>query len=244
MFLIYSRIIVGPQAMPKILFVLLTGVAVTGCAPFQPYSEQPLPNRYTVKPDDNIHSIAFALEVTPGQLREANPWVDPLYIAPGTQLTIPDDSPLNDYAYSDTDEGADQSSAQSDSQLRRSDFIWPLARFEVSSPFGRRRGRLHAGIDLRAARGTQIRASAAGRVKYSGYNRGYGHMIVIDHGGGIETAYAHNQRNMVQRGQRVQQGTIIATVGRSGNATGYHVHFEFRKHGRALDPVRHLQAAL
>ncbi|MDH3635552.1 MAG: LysM peptidoglycan-binding domain-containing M23 family metallopeptidase [Gammaproteobacteria bacterium] len=230
--------------MLKVLFVLTTVVTVFGCAPFQPYSERPSPNYYSVKSNDNIHSIAFALEVTPGQLRHANPWVDPLYIEPGTQLVIPDASPHSHYAYGDANQQADQSNAHLDSQLRRSDFIWPLARFEISSHFGRRRGRMHAGIDLRAARGTQIRASAAGRVKYSGYNRGYGHMIVIDHGGGIETAYAHNQRNMVQRGQRVQQGAIIATVGRSGNATGYHVHFEFRRDGRAMDPVRHLQAAL
>jgi len=230
--------------MQKILFLLLTVVAVFGCAPFQPYTDQTPPNYYTVKPDDNIHSIAFALEVTPGQLRRANPWVDPLYIAPGTRLVIPDNSPHNRYAYGDAKPEADQSNAQIDSQLRRSDFIWPLARFEVSSPFGRRRGRPHDGIDLSADRGTPIRAAAAGRVKFSGYNRGYGHMIVIDHGAGIETAYAHNQRNLVQQGERVQRGKTIATVGKSGNATGYHVHFEFRRYGRALDPARHLQAAL
>ena len=230
--------------MLKVLFVLFTVVAVFGCASVQPYSERSSQNHYTVKADDNIHSIAFALEVTPGQLREANPWVDPLYLEPGTLIVIPEDSPHNSYAYDDMMQGVDQQGAQTGSQLRHSDFIWPLARFEVSSPFGRRRGRLHAGIDLRAVRGAQIRASAAGIVKYSGYNRGYGHMIVIDHGGGIETAYAHNQRNLVQRGQRVQQGTIIGTVGRSGNATGYHVHFEFRRYGRAVDPARHLQAAL
>ena len=230
--------------MLKVLFVLLAVIAVFGCASVQPYSERSSQNHYTVKADDNIHSIAFALEVTPGQLREANPWVDPLYMEPGTLLVIPEDSPHINHAYSETIRGADQPGAQTGSQLRRSDFIWPLARFEVSSPFGRRRGRLHAGIDLRAARGAQIRASAAGMVKFSGYNRGYGHMIVIDHGSGIETAYAHNQRNLVQRGQRVQQGTIIGTVGKSGNATGYHVHFEFRRYGRAVDPTRHLQAAL
>lgn len=230
--------------MLKLLFPLLTIIAVSGCAPFQPYTELAPPNYYIVKPNDNIHSIAFALEVTPGQLRHANPWVDPLYIEPGTRLVIPDNSPRSHYAHGATDPKPGRSNAQIDNQLRRSDFIWPLARFEVSSPFGRRRGRTHDGIDLRAARGTPIRAAAAGRVKFSGYNRGYGHMIVIDHGGGIETAYAHNLKNMVQQGQRVQQGKMIATVGKSGNATGYHVHFEFRRYGKALDPVRHLQAAL
>jgi len=230
--------------MLKVLFPLLMIIAVSGCAPFQPYTELTRPNYYVVKPNDNLHSIAFVLEVTPGQLRHANPWVDPLYIEPGTRLVIPDNSPHSHYADGATDPESDRSNALIDNQLRRPDFIWPLARFEVSSPFGRRRGRPHDGIDLRAARGSPIRAAAAGRVKFSGYNRGYGHMIVIDHGGGIETAYAHNQRNMVQQGQRVQQGKVIATVGKSGNATGYHVHFELRRYGKALDPMRYLQAAL
>jgi len=230
--------------MLKVLFVLLTSVAIFGCAPFQPYIDQSPPNYYTVKPDDNIYSITFALEVTPGQLRHANPWVDPLYIEPGTRLVIPDSSPHSHYASLEARPEADQSAAQTDNQLGRSDFIWPLVRLDVSSTFGRRRGRSHAGIDLRAPRGTPIRAAAAGRVKFSGYNRGYGHIIVIDHGAGVETAYAHNQRNMVRQGQRVQQGMTIATVGKSGNATGYHVHFELRRYGRALDPARYVQAAM
>lgn len=230
--------------MLKVLLVLSTVVAVFGCTPFQPYTELSPLKYYTVQPDDNIHSIAFALEVTPGQLRHANPWIDPLYIEPGTRLVIPDDPLRNNYAYGDADREVGQSSAQLDNQPRRSDFIWPLAEFEVTSPFGRRRGRLHAGIDLSASPGTPIRAAAAGRIKFSGYNRGYGYLVVIDHGAGIETAYAHNHRNLVQQGQRVRQGKIVATVGRSGNATGYHVHFEYRKYGQALDPVRHLQAAL
>ena len=230
-------------AMLKAPFLLLTIIALFGCAPFQPYTDQSPPNYYTVKPDDNIHSIAFALEVTPGQLRQANPWVNPLYIEPGTRLVIPDSSPHSDYAFRARPE-AEQSNAKAGNQLGRSDLIWPLARLDISSPFGYRRGRVHAGIDLRAPRGTPIRAAAAGRVKFSGYNRGYGQMIVIDHGAGLETAYAHNQRNMVQKGQRVQQGMTIATVGNTGNATGYHVHFEIRRYGRALDPARQLQAGL
>ena len=89
-----------------------------------------------------------------------------------------------------------------------------------------------------------MRAAADGRVKFSGQRRGYGQMIVIDHGGGIETAYAHNERNLVSVGQRVAQGETIARVGRSGRATGYHLHFEFRRHGQALDPARRMQSAL
>ena len=103
---------------------------------------------------------------------------------------------------------------------------------------------MDAGIDLTAPRGTSIYASAAGKIVFSGFQRRYGHIVVIDHGSGTETAYAHNSRNLVNKGQRVKQGQIIARVGRSGNATGYHVHFEYRRHGKAVNPVRHVQAAL
>jgi murein DD-endopeptidase MepM/ murein hydrolase activator NlpD len=69
-------------------------------------------------------------------------------------------------------------------------------------------------------------------------------MIVIDHGQGIETAYAHNDRNLVAPGQRVAQGDVIGRVGRSGRTTGYHLHFEYRRYGQALNPVHRMRAAL
>ena len=69
-------------------------------------------------------------------------------------------------------------------------------------------------------------------------------MIVIDHGRGVQTAYAHNSRNLVAEGQRVRQGDVIGNVGKTGNATGNHLHFEFRRYGRPLDPALHLQARL
>lgn len=220
--------------------MLLAATAISACAPFQPYTDLSPRKYYTVQPGDNLHSIAFALETTPGELREANPWLDPAYFEPGTRLLVPWDS--SEYRYPDSDQyyGDDQAGES----IRHTDFIWPLNRIEVSSHFGRRRGRLHAGIDLRAPRGTPIQAAAAGRVKYVGYNRGYGHMVVIDHGGGIESAYAHNSQNLVTQGQRVEQGQVVARVGKSGNATGYHVHFEIRRHGEALNPIRHIQASL
>ncbi len=157
------------------------------------------------------------------------------------RVALPSSLPDNgSYAQS----GFSSSSAGDSPIIRSSRFIWPLKKFDVSSRFGKRRGRLHAGIDLRAPRGTPIHASAAGRVVYAGFSGAYGRMIVIDHGDGIQTAYAHNSRNLVATGQRVNQGDVIGNVGRTGNATGNHVHFEFRRHGRPLDPARHLQARL
>ena len=119
-------------------------------------------------------------------------------------------------------------------------YIWPVSNVDVSSPVGYRSGRLHAGIDLRAPRGTRIRASSQGRVTFSGWKKGYGKIVIIAHAGGCETAYAHNNRNLVSVGQQVKKGTVIASMGRTGNATGYHLHFELRRRGRALNPTRYL----
>lgn len=225
--------------MPRLVYVLLVFLGLTGCTPFQPYTEL-APNRYyIVQPDDNIHSIAFALETTPGQLRRTNPWLNPLKIAPGMKIQIPGNSDEEIYI----DENDDSQIASiTNYQGSPASYIWPIRLIDVSSPYGRRNGRLHAGIDLRAPRGTPILAAADGRVKFSGYNRGYGHMVVIDHGNGIETAYAHNSRNVVGEGQYVKQGQIVGRVGRTGNATGNHVHFEFRRDGRALNPTHYVKS--
>ena len=223
---------------------VLAVIALTACAPFQPYSENTSDEYYIVQPGDNIHSIAFALETTPQELREANRWADPARLQPGMRLAVPGSSPGQAHASVDPLAHDRAATTREDSLPRAADYIWPLRKFEVSSRFGKRYGRLHSGIDLRAPRGTPVHASAAGRVKFSGRRRGYGHMIVIEHGGGIETAYAHNEQNLVSVGQRVSQGEIIARVGRSGKATGYHLHFEYRRHGQALDPARRMQAAL
>lgn len=239
--------------MLKVVLFLLAANVITACAPFQSFVENPSAsdtshsrrNYYVVQPNDNLYSIAFTLEVSPGQLRRANPWVNPVYIEPGTRLFIPQNQTEHNYANNNNyNESEIQQSDQADYQLQGANFIWPINRIDVSSNYGWRKGRLHAGIDLRAPRGTPIYASAAGRVKFSGYNRGYGHIIIIDHGRGIETAYAHNSRNMVKKGQHVKQGEVVAAVGRSGNATGNHVHFEFRRHGQAVNPIQFVQARL
>lgn len=217
--------------------MLSSAFLLGACTPFHPPAESATERYYIVQPGDNIHSIAFLLETTTAQLQRANPWANAPQLHPGMRLTIP--APASQLGKHSPSAGS-----PSEPQLRSADFAWPLKSFRVSSNFGKRRGRLHAGIDLRAPRGTPIHAAADGRVVFSGRSGNYGRMIVIDHGDGIETAYGHNSRNQVSQGQRVRQGEVIGNVGRSGNATGYHVHFEFRRYGQALDPVQHLQAAL
>jgi murein DD-endopeptidase MepM/ murein hydrolase activator NlpD len=122
------------------------------------------------------------------------------------------------------------------------ELIWPVDG-PILSGFGAPRGgHAHQGIDVRAPRGTPVRAAAAGRVIRSGSMRGYGNVVAIDHGDGLETRYAHTAKNLVRAGDWVERGDTIALVGATGNATTPHLHFEVRKSGRARDPVAWLPA--
>jgi murein DD-endopeptidase MepM/ murein hydrolase activator NlpD len=120
-----------------------------------------------------------------------------------------------------------------------SGFIWPVSG-PVTSPFGWRWGRMHEGIDIAVPSGTPVHASASGRVIYAGWLGGYGNLVVIDHGGGIATAYGHNTSIVVGTGSSVSQGQVVAYSGSTGHSTGPHVHFEVRVNGSAVDPMGYL----
>ena len=123
--------------------------------------------------------------------------------------------------------------------------VWPLAADGfalLSSRYGDRvhpRGgdrRFHMGLDLRAPQGTPVYASADGIVSASESSGTYGNVVIVDHAGGLQTVYAHHQRNLVRVGDPVRRGQPIALVGHSGNATGDHLHFEVRWNGGTVDP--------
>ena len=116
---------------------------------------------------------------------------------------------------------------------------WPVSG-PVTSGFGPRFGRMHEGIDIAVGTGTPVRAAAAGTVIYAGLLGGYGNLVVVDHGGGLSTAYAHNSSLSVRQGSAVDAGTVIALSGNTGNSSGPHVHFEVRVNGSAVDPLRYL----
>ncbi|RMH56250.1 MAG: M23 family metallopeptidase [Candidatus Hydrogenedentota bacterium] len=121
---------------------------------------------------------------------------------------------------------------------------WETVR--ISSPFGWRRlnGRLrhHDGIDIAFRYGTPVEATQDGVVSFAGWRGGYGRTVIIDHGFGKQTLYAHNSRLLVKRGQRVKEGQVIARVGHSGRAFGTHLHYELRFDGRPVDPTAEFRA--
>jgi len=116
----------------------------------------------------------------------------------------------------------------------------PVGRIEVSSAYGSRGGGRHLGVDLRNPKGTPITAAADGVVTFAAYSGSYGNLIKISHGGGLETLYSHCDTMSVSTGDTVSRGQVIATVGISGNATGYHLHFEVRLNGVAQNPMNYI----
>ncbi|MDH3706184.1 MAG: peptidoglycan DD-metalloendopeptidase family protein, partial [Acidimicrobiia bacterium] len=116
---------------------------------------------------------------------------------------------------------------------------WPAGGV-VTSGFGPRWGRMHQGIDIAAASGTPVYAAAGGVVIQAGFNGGYGNAVVIDHGSGLSTVYAHHSSLTVSAGQSVGRGTQVGLMGSTGNSTGPHVHFEVRINGVAYNPMSYL----
>lgn len=119
-------------------------------------------------------------------------------------------------------------------------FICPLKKgvFDLTSGFGGSRG--HGGLDMAADKGVAIFAAASGKVIEAGYNGSYGYNVVIDHGNGIKTRYAHASALCVKAGQTVSQGDMIAAVGNTGRSTGNHLHFEIIVNGKRVNPAPYI----
>lgn len=116
----------------------------------------------------------------------------------------------------------------------------PMGHIEVSSPFGSRGGGRHYGVDLRNPKGTPFSVVADGVVTCASYSGSYGNIIKVDHGGGLQTYYAHCDSMYVSVGDKVTKGQTLGTVGRTGNATGYVLHFEVRINGVAQNPMNYI----
>jgi murein DD-endopeptidase MepM/ murein hydrolase activator NlpD len=136
-------------------------------------------------------------------------------------------------------QSARASSAATDATPSSHGLIWPVSG-PVTSPYGYRWGRLHAGIDIGVGYGTPIHAAASGTVVLAGWTGGYGNYTCIDHGGGLATCYAHQSSYAVSAGAHVSQGQVIGYVGSTGHSFGAHLHFEVRINGTPVDPLGYL----
>lgn len=118
-------------------------------------------------------------------------------------------------------------------------FAWPVSGATISSRFGERWGRTHKGVDLVSGNRT-IQAADAGTVTFAGQQSGYGNVVIVNHRNGYETVYGHLNSIAVSSGQKLEQGAKIGVMGNTGRSTGTHLHFEIRKNGSALNPMKYL----
>ena len=120
---------------------------------------------------------------------------------------------------------------------------------KISSRFGKRtdplnkRRAFHAGVDFKGDTGDKVRTTGDALVNKSAYNKGFGYYLVLSHGNGYDTMYAHLSKRLVKRGDRVKRGQVIGLVGNSGRSTGSHLHYEVRRYGKAINPMKYLQVA-
>lgn len=191
---------------------------------------------YKVKKGDNLNKIATYFKVKIEDIKKINK-LDSDTLQVGNELFIKEPN-LTKYLVKQT--------AKKKSIAKQSlGFRMPIKYSGISSPFGNRfhpvlkRYIFHSGVDLRA-RFIPVRASKGGRVTYAGWMRGYGKIIIIKHNNGYETRYAHLDKIGVKKGSYVNQGDLIAKSGQSGRVTGPHLHFEIRRNGKALNPMRYV----
>jgi murein DD-endopeptidase MepM/ murein hydrolase activator NlpD len=200
----------------------------------------------SLEPGMTLYSLAQAYKVSLSSLMRANGINDPSSIPAGTMISIPDRSGAEPQPRSRKAARAPVAHArardETDSAPATLGIAWPLIG-QITAGFGQRgRQRHHAGVDIDGVTGEEVRAVAAGIVVASGSEGKYGRTVVIDHGSGLTTLYAHASRLLVHEGDRVGQGEAIAEVGASGNAHGSHLHFEVRRDGHPVDPTPYLRS--
>jgi murein DD-endopeptidase MepM/ murein hydrolase activator NlpD len=210
---------------------------------------------HEIRPGETLYRIARAYGVSVDDLRQENGTSDAAQLAVGSLLFVPRAERTVEIAGTPPAQAKLEArpprraqpsqipragSGTLDPAARGEPLAWPLRGVLVSS-FGMRDREQHEGIDLAAPEGTPVLAACAGKVLFVGEQRGYGKIVLLGHDGGLVTIYAHNAENVVEVGQQVSRGQRIARVGRSGNATGPHLHFEVRVGTRPRDPLGFLR---
>lgn len=190
---------------------------------------------YVVKPKDTLFRIAKTLKTTAAKITEANGLKKGSVLKVGQSLSVP----------------VKVANASRQKIEFRRVFLTPVLNARISSRFGKRKdpfhtggGGYHTGIDLAGPQGAPILASAEGVVSFAGVNGGYGNSVIVDHGNGYKTMYAHCAKITVEEGTKVKAGTVIGAVGRTGSATGSHLHFEVFYNGNRINPEAALRKTL
>ncbi|GAB6159051.1 M23 family metallopeptidase [Desulfotomaculum varum] len=186
---------------------------------------------HLVAAGETLSHIAGQYGISLDELVEANRLANPHLIRQGDRLVIPV-----------TDQPAAALAGQV-GKIQLGGWAWPVAG-EITSPFGIRGDRPHEGLDIGAGEGAAIIAPERGRVVWAGPRGTYGLTVILDHGGGIRSLYAHCSKLLVQEGQTVERHQPIAEVGSTGRSSGPHLHMEILRQGIPLDPLMFLKDKL
>jgi lipoprotein NlpD len=232
-----------------LIFPIITGAGA--CAYNPKYAKKPQITKqrlHVVKRGDNLFDIAKKYGVSVGSIKRKNGLKGSI-ITPGQRISIPSKRSSN-RRY--TKRGTVKKKTNKKKGKKAIPPIkapkinvrlsWPIRdQMTITSKFGVRKNGKHDGIDLSAKQGTKILAAANGTVLFSGYGpTGYGLTVLIKHTENIFTVYSHNDKNLVKKGRKVKRGDAVATVGKTGRATGDHLHFEVRVNRIAYDPLAYL----
>lgn len=179
----------------------------------------------TLQEGQTLEDLAKRYQTTRSQILLDNPSVT---MKPGATLTI-------------REETVDKAPTVVKALSRGTSQAWSWPAYaQISSNYGWRKGEFHHGVDFAIPHGTDILAARDGKVVKSQWIDIYGLTVLLDHGNGVQSLYAHNQKLLVSPGDWVEQGDCIAISGDTGRSTGPHLHFEIRLNGKAVDPMPYL----
>jgi len=204
----------------------------------------PSPNYHIVKSGETLYAISRLYQMKIDQLVEMNNLKAPYAVKVGDKIRIsnfsaPQDEPVTEEKEDTKESGFVPIGKLADKNNR---FSWPL-KGELISKFGPKSGGLYNdGINIKAKNGAEVKASEDGAVAYVGNElKGYGNLVIVKHSGGWITAYAHLEKTFVKRGEKVEKGQKIATVGSSGNVNSPQLYFGLRKGRDAVNPQNYLR---
>lgn len=206
--------------------------------------------KHVVQRGQTLWRIARSYGIELDALARANNLADPTRITVGQILVVPGAAqPIEVVPYTAalplSAQPASYSVGAPTVPVVTGAFLWPVAGGRLLSPFGvPRPGHRHQGIDIKGEPGQPVLAASPGRVVFSGNTQGgYGKTVVLEHEARLHSLYAHNSDLLVEEGQWVERGQTIARVGRTGNASTEHCHFEIREGSAAIDPLSRLERA-
>ncbi len=245
---------------------LLILIGITACA--DPYGVY-----HKVQKEENIERLSIMYEVDVDKLRDVNNISGDTDVQPGDYIWIPGVKAPMTWESAGSEVHSKEKKIKADREkkpdarktetgkaaLRKTHtdksgkpepgpascvlaFRWPLSGI-VTSPYGVRDGSMHEGIDISVPEGTAIAASADGTVIFSQDHGGYGNVVIIQHTDNYFSVYAHNSKNIAKEGQKVKAGEKIALSGKTGKASGPHLHFEIRIGSKPIDPQKCLSRA-